>query len=210
MHLNNWGESPSPVGASSGEELAAHHAWDTNPESTSTDVTFDTRMVEQLAALRAIASSYLRHERNDHTLTPTALVNEAYLRLHRNLTGKQSSRGAFIAAMANTIRRVLVDHARKRQAEKRGGRANRICLTTEILLDDHPKVDVIDLDEALNKLAQSNENRAKVVEMRFFAGLTEQETADALGLSHSSVQRLWRGTRAALAVLLQDYDEKQD
>lgn len=211
MHEFGWRDNPSsdeengrPEGGRQRQKLGL------TSRVSNTDRGINTQMVEHLAALRSIASSYLRHERTDHTLTPTALVNEAYLRIHHNLIAGQSSRGEFLAAMANTIRRVLVDHARKHQADKRGGLAKRICLTTEILLSDRPNVDVIDLDDALKKISQSNEVRAKIVELRFFAGLTEQETAEALGLSHSSVQRLWRGTRAALAVLLRDYDESQD
>ncbi len=159
--------------------------------------------VQQLASvlydeLHALASRALASERPDHTLQPTALVNEAYLRL---VSGKESSfadRQSFFAAAATAIRRVLVDHARKRAREKRGG--NRLRVPLDGLEIEQPLADeeVLELDAALLQLSQFDPIKARIVELRFFAGLTEPELVKVLGASESTLRREWRAARAWL------------
>jgi RNA polymerase sigma factor (TIGR02999 family) len=140
--------------------------------------------------LRRLAHHYMRGEREAHTLQTTALVNEAYLRL-AGIDGLQwRDRAHFFAMAATLMRRVLVDHARQRGRDKRGA---GVSVTS---LDDHaiaatPAVDVVALDEALERLAAVDPQQSRVVELRFFAGLSVQETAEALGISAATVKRDW-------------------
>lgn len=146
--------------------------------------------------LRALAQSHLRHERDGHTLNPTALVHEAYLKLLGQDADWQN-RGHFFGIASLAMRRVLVHYARQRAAEKRGGGVQAVTL-----LDDHvgaaPADDLLALDEALDRLAEVAERPAKVVELRFFGGLTQEETAEVLGVSVPTVQRDWQTARAWL------------
>lgn len=148
--------------------------------------------------LRSLASSYLQRERADHTLQPTALVHEAYLRLVDQRRAKWESRGHFIAIAATAMRRILVNHARDRARLKRGGGAHREPLTTNLVQTDEPAVDLLALDDALEKLATIDERKVRIVEARYFAGLTVAETADAMGLSQSTVKREWEFARVWL------------
>ncbi|HUR27519.1 MAG TPA: sigma-70 family RNA polymerase sigma factor, partial [Planctomycetota bacterium] len=148
--------------------------------------------------LRAVARRDLAGERVGHTLQPTALVNEAWLRLFNGQEHGFQSRAHFFAAAATAIRRVLADHARRRQAEKRGGGAGRVPLEA---VDEGGPVrseDVLALDEALERLAAFAPEQARIVELRFFAGMTTEELALALGISVSTAERHWRLARAWL------------
>ncbi len=150
--------------------------------------------------LRAMAGKRLQGERAAHTLQPTALVHEAYLRLEQQRSRFQN-RQHFLALAARAMRRVLVDHARRKVAYKRGGEAIRVTLSG---LEEAPgvvvsaDVDPIDLDRALERLARLDERQVRVVELRFFAGATVDETALALEVSTATVEREWRMARAWL------------
>lgn len=149
--------------------------------------------------LRAIAHGWLRHERTHHTLDTTALVHEAYLRLHGQHRLQAEDRAAFLAVAGNTMRRVLVDYARAKKAQKRGGGAAPVPLEeVEDFLTEREAEEVLELDEALDRLAVMNPQGATVVQHRFFAGLTEAESAELLGVSTKTVQRRWLAARAWL------------
>lgn len=147
--------------------------------------------------LYRLANYYLQGERKDHTLQPTALINEAFLHLIQDSTGF-ANRSHFIAIIANTMRRVLVDYARKKKAQKREGEAFRITLTNLAKSVMPENVDVLALHEALNKLEDIDSTQMKIVELRFFCGLTIEETAAVLGISPSSVKMDWTIARAWL------------
>jgi RNA polymerase sigma factor (TIGR02999 family) len=158
---------------------------------------------EQLAAalydeLRAVARRDLAGERAGHTLQPTALVNEAWLRLFTGQDDAFQNRAHFFAAAATAIRRVLADHARRRQAEKRGGGRARVSLEDADVGAPVRSEDVLALDEALERLARFAPIQAQIVEMRFFGGMTTPELARALEISESTVERHWRLARAWL------------
>jgi len=150
--------------------------------------------------LRVIAAQHLRKERQGHTLQATALVNEAFLRLSGRERVHVEARVQFFAVAAQAMRRVLVDHARRRRAEKRGGDEAPVPLTeiADAELTASPLVDVLDVDEALTRLAALDERQARVVELKFFAGMEAEEIAAALDVSPSTVQREWRMARAWL------------
>lgn len=148
--------------------------------------------------LRQLAAGALRRERRDHTLQPTALVHEAFLRLVDQTHAEYNSRTHFFAIGAQMIRRVLVDHARKHHAAKRGGHADRFSLTAVVEPGHERELDVLALDDALKRLAEMDERQAKVVEMRFFGGLSVEQTADMLNVSPRTVEQDWRMARAWL------------
>jgi RNA polymerase sigma factor (TIGR02999 family) len=149
--------------------------------------------------LRRLAARAMRGERGDHTLQPTALVHEAYLRLAAGARPEWRDRVHFYAVAARTMRRVLVDHARRQRAARRGGGAPTVTLADGAAASPPPRpVDLLDLDDALEALARHDERKARVVEMRYFAGLTEAETADALGVSEPTVRLDARLARAWL------------
>lgn len=149
--------------------------------------------------LRAVARARLRAERPGHTLSATALVNEAYLRLARHHSLPDESRAAFLAAASNTMRRVLVDYARARRRLKRGGAAERVPLEeAEPLLTVEEADEVLALEAALERLAEAEPRAARVVELRFFSGLAVEEIATLLGVSSKTVQRDWIAARAWL------------
>ncbi|MEM8995768.1 MAG: ECF-type sigma factor [Acidobacteriota bacterium] len=156
--------------------------------------------------LRKIAAAYLRNERSDHTLQPTALVNELYLRLIDRRQVSWRDRGHFFAFAARTLRRILVDHARQHRAEKRSGAHSRVTLVDHIALTQQRDVDLLDLDRALDQLAEEDERLAQAVELRFFGGLTLEETAAALELSSATVKRDLRAARAFLLHRLRQND----
>ena len=146
--------------------------------------------------LRRQAARYLRHERDGHTLQTTALVHEAYVRLIDQAGVRWQNRAHFYAIAAEMMRRILVDHARKRNAAKRGGDALRVTLD-EALQSSGPKdLDLIAVDEALTKLAALDQQQARVVELRFFGGLNVDETAEVLGISERTVKRDWSVAKA--------------
>ena len=140
--------------------------------------------------LRRLAHHYMRGEREGHTLQTTALVNEAYLRLVGIDGLRWRDRAHFFAMAATLMRRVLVDHARQRGREKRGGGVSVVSLD-ENAVAPRPEVDVVALDEALERLAAADPQQSRVVELRFFAGLSVEETAVALGISPATVKRDW-------------------
>lgn len=157
------------------------------------------------AHLRAIAGRYLQG-RHGHTLQPTALVNEAYLRLDKHETGSFESREHFMALAARVMRHVLVDHARRKGAEKRGGGRERTTLSNVAFADHDRALDVLALDAALTRLAELNARHARVVELKVFAGMTSAEMARSMELSVATVERDWVKARAWLRVQLRDAD----
>ncbi len=147
--------------------------------------------------LRALASVYLRQERANHTLEPTAVVNEAFLRLVDQRKTDWKSRAHFIAVGASMIRRVLIDHARATKAAKRGGSWARVTLDRP-LVEGVDHVEMIALDDALQKLEAFDERQARVVELRFFGGLGANEVAHVLGVSQRTVESDWAMAKAWL------------
>ena len=145
------------------------------------------------------AHRFLRRERRDHTLQTTALVNEAYLKLAEQKNVMWESRSQFLAIAATLMRRILVDYAKHRQRLKRGGRAGNLPLNDvlEIAVSD-TSFDLLDLDQALDRLSQKDGQLARIVELRFFSGLEVSETADVLQISESTVKRDWAMARAWL------------
>ena len=147
--------------------------------------------------LRGLAAACLRRERREHTLQPTALVHEAYLRLVDQTQVQCQNRAQFFAIAANLMRQILVDHARHHLAAKRGG-GNKVALEEALGVAQRQELDIVALDEALGKLAQLDPRQCRVVELRFFGGLTEEEIAEVLGVSAITVKRDWRIARAYL------------
>ena len=149
--------------------------------------------------LKRMAERELRRERGDHTLSPTALVHEAYLKLVQLDRITWRGRAHFFGACAQVMRRVLISYARMKKAEKRGGAAaERVEIDNVIVAAAERPAQVIALDEALTRLAALNERQAKVVECRFFAGMDVDQTAEALGTSRATVKRDWAAARAWL------------
>lgn len=148
--------------------------------------------------LRSLARSYLAGERRDHTLQATALVHEAYLRLVRQEEVRWQNRAHFFAIAAQLMRRILVDYARSRQREKRGGGFVKVSLAESIDIPQRTVIDLVALDHALDGLAKLDSQQSQIVEIRFFGGLSIQETAEALGISPATVKRDWVTAKAWL------------
>ena len=148
--------------------------------------------------LRRLAQSHLRRERSDHTLQPTALVHEAYLRLVDQRSVDWHDRAQFFGLAAEMMRRILVNHALARRAAKRGGGVTRLSLDEAVDFFDQRDVDLVALDEALKDLSALDAEQGKIVELRFFGGLTIEETAEVLGVSPATVKREWSMARAWL------------
>ena len=148
--------------------------------------------------LHRIATIRLRGENDNHSLQPTALVNEAYLRLTKLRDIDWQSRSHFFAISATLMRRILVDYARAQHAGKRGSREITISLNDALISAPEPEPEIIALDAALNRLAQLDERQSKIVELRFFAGMSEEETGQVLGVSSRTVKRDWRIAKAWL------------
>ncbi len=148
--------------------------------------------------LRRIAGRCLDQERADHTLQPTALAHEAYLRLVDLRQMRWKDRAHFFALAAELMRRILVDHARARNAERRGGGARKVALDEVVDLAAEREVDLIALDDALNSLAGFDARKSRLVELRFFGGLSLDETAEVLGVSQATVVRDWALAKAWL------------
>src|SRR5262245_9806745 len=149
--------------------------------------------------LRRLAAQRLAHERAGHTLQPTALVHEAYLRLVGGGDEENwNSRGHFFAAAAEAMRRILVEAARRRRAAKHGGGRTREELDADLVAAAQPREDLLALDEALDKLAATNRPAAELVQLRYFAGLTLPDAAEALGMAPRTAGRLWAYARAWL------------
>jgi len=148
--------------------------------------------------LRRIAGRYMARERRDHTLQATALVNEAYLRLVDAKEVSWHDRVHFFAISSQTMRRILVDFARARHARKRGSGAKALSLEESLVVQGQPGADLVALDDALNTLAAIDPRRSRVVELRFFGGLSVEETAEVLRVSPETVKRDWKLAKAWL------------
>jgi RNA polymerase sigma factor (TIGR02999 family) len=148
--------------------------------------------------LRRLARRHLRRERPDHTLQSAALVNEAYLRLIRQDQPQWQNRAHFFGVAAQLMRHILVDHARNRAAAKRGAGVPRLVLDPEVALPQEREVNLVALDDALNQLALLDPQQSRVVELRFFGGLSIEETSVVLGVSPATVKREWATARAWL------------
>ena len=148
--------------------------------------------------LRVVARRYLRRERQSHTLQTEALVHEAYLRLLDGRPMATENRAHFVAVAARLMRQILVDYARSHQAAKRGA-GQTVELTLDVELPHSPRADVVALDDALNALSQRDAQQGRIVELRFFGGLTIEETAEALDISPATVKRDWAMARAWLS-----------
>jgi RNA polymerase sigma factor (TIGR02999 family) len=159
--------------------------------------------------LRRLACGFLHHERPGHTLQATALVNEAYLRLVRSSRVQWRDRAHFFAVSAQLMRRVLIDEARKRGYQKRGGDATRVTLEETSAVADERPVDVLALDEALRRLAEHSPRKGRIVELRFFGGLTTEEIAEVLGVSVDIVKREWRTAKLWLMRMLNERGDEQ-
>jgi RNA polymerase sigma factor (TIGR02999 family) len=161
------------------------------------------------AELRRLAGNYLRRERQGHTLQPTALVNEAYLKLIDQRGAKWQNRAQFYGVAAQLMRRILVDHARQHRAAKRGGAdQQRLSITSANQIGANqlaaePPVDLLALHEALEELANIDPPQARIVELKFFGGLSIAETAAVMGVGHATVERDWKMARAWLRRKLQ-------
>src|SRR5262245_39894617 len=156
--------------------------------------------------LRALASAEFARQPAGHTLQPTAVVHEAWMRLARQPNLELRDRRHFFALASKMMRQILVDHARSRAAAKRGGGggATRIEVDTPIAANGRPDLDILALDDALSKLAGLNESRARLVELRFYGGLTEEEAAEVLTISRTEAARQWRAVKAWLASELRE------
>lgn len=148
--------------------------------------------------LKRLASYYLNREREGHTLQTTALVHEAYLRLVDQQQVNWKNRSQFLGIAAEMMRRILVNHARDRAVQKRGGDAKRVSLSIVGESGDQPDIDLIALDQALNQLSELDARKARIVELKFFGGMTTEETAEVLGISTATVEREWNHSRAWL------------
>jgi RNA polymerase sigma factor (TIGR02999 family) len=154
--------------------------------------------------LRKLARRFMRHQPADHTLQTTALVNEAYLRLIDSSRVNWQNRNHFFAISAQLMRRVLVDFARARGSQKRGGEVQKIELDETLVIPFEQKTDLVALDEALTELSKLNERQSKVVELRYFGGLSEEEIAAHLEISVRTVRRDWSVARAWLFRRMRD------
>jgi RNA polymerase sigma-70 factor (ECF subfamily) len=148
--------------------------------------------------LHRLAHQYMGRERPDHTLQTTALVNEAYMRLVDQTRVRWQNRAHFFAIAAQTMRRILIDHARRRRYDKRGGGARPLPLDEAAHITDERAAELVALDDALGLLQEVDERKARVVELRYFGGLTVEETAEVLKLSPDTIGREWRRARAFL------------
>jgi RNA polymerase sigma factor (TIGR02999 family) len=149
--------------------------------------------------LRRLAARYLRQERSDHTLQSTALVHEAYMKLVGQNNVRWQNRAHFFGIAAQMIRRILVDYARARRAEKRGSGVDALSLDEAIALPGGKDLDLVALDDALEGLAKIDERQSRLVELRFFTGLTIEETAEVLQMSVATAKRDWVSAKAWLA-----------
>jgi RNA polymerase sigma-70 factor, ECF subfamily len=148
--------------------------------------------------LHKLAAAYLRREGHNHSLQPTTLINEMYLRLVDQQDGNWQNRTQFFGLTAKLMRNILVDHARHQKAAKRGGTQFRLSLSKADRVSSKPEIDMLALDTALADLARTHPEHSHIVELRFFGGLTIEETAAALHLSHATVEREWSFARAWL------------
>jgi RNA polymerase sigma factor (TIGR02999 family) len=177
-----------PVDAT--QVLAAHQGGDPDASARLLPLVYDE--------LRALAGAYMRRERPDHTLQPTALVHEAYLRLIDITRIDWRGRSHFVAMAATQMRRILVEHARARLTQKRGAAPQRITLNENVAVTPGPTLDLLAFHEALQKLEKESPRQGRVAELRCFAGLEVNEAAYVLGVSETTVKRDWKVARAWL------------
>ncbi len=170
----------------------------TNPTGAANQAVYDELFPLVYAELRRIAAREMRREKPGRTLQTTALVHEAYLRLLKDASLSFENRAHFLGVAARAMREILIEHARARSARKRGGGAVRLTLDDLVAPVSSPSIDVLALDEALQRLARLDERHARVVELRYFGGLSVEETAAALELSPATVKRDWTLARAWL------------
>lgn len=202
--------APGEVGSGGGPRARADGAKHPMPDSDANltrllraAASGDRRDLDALMAaiyddVHRLAAGHLRAERSDHTLQPTALVHEAYMKLIDQRSTDWKDRVHFFSVASRIIRRILVDHAREKLAAKRGGRAERVPLTGIAAVDGTPDVDLVALDEALAELETLSERQARIVELRYFGGLTVPEVARALCIGARSVDREWKAAKAWL------------
>jgi len=157
------------------------------------------------AELRRMASAAMRHQRADHTLQPTALVHEAFMKLSAAQNQDWSGRSHFFAVAAKAMRQILVDYGRASQAKKRGGEWHKVTLAGAEPSGSDATVDIVALHDALEELGKQSERKARIVELRFFAGLSVDETAEIIGVSRRTVLSDWRVARAWLATALDGF-----
>ncbi len=150
------------------------------------------------AELRRLAESYLAHERPDHTLQATALVHEAYMRLIDQTSVSWQNRAQFFGLAAKMMRRILVNHAEAHHAAKRGGHAQKLSLDDAVSFFEEEQVDLLALNEALNRLAALDERQSEIIELKFFGGLTIEEVSEMMSLSPATVKREWNMAKAWL------------
>jgi|HubBroStandDraft_4_1064222.scaffolds.fasta_scaffold09673_2 RNA polymerase sigma-70 factor (ECF subfamily) len=150
------------------------------------------------AEMRRLAGAYMRRERGDHTLQPTALVNEAYLKLVEQRSVDWQSRSHFFGIAAQVMRRILVDHARGHMRDKRGGGQKPVPIDEALVFAPEQSEEFLKLDDALERLTKLDERQGKIVELRFFGGLTVDQTADLMGISAKTVKRDWSMAKAWL------------
>ncbi|MCB9854018.1 MAG: sigma-70 family RNA polymerase sigma factor [Phycisphaerales bacterium] len=148
--------------------------------------------------LRDLARRYLSTESSAYMMQATALVHEAYLRLSAGDNHQWKNKAQFVGAAAMTIRRILIEHSRRRTRVKRGGAFRRVILDDQIVAGEGPDIDILDLDEALSRLNEFDAQKSRVVELRFFGGLSIDEIADVIGVSPRTVAREWRLAKAWL------------
>lgn len=166
----------------------------------------DTLMNALYQDMRRLAAHHMNSERRDHTLSPTALVHEAYVKLVGQRNTGWKDRLHFFAVASRIIRRILIDHARAQDAVKRGGDRTRVCLGDRDIAAPAQCVDVLALDEALRELAEMSEQQARIVELRYFGGCTVEEIAELLDIGKRTVDRDWQAAKAWLLVRLRDED----
>ncbi len=183
---------PSTSGAEAGEGPGQ------GTDASGGPATLDELLPGAYAELLRLAEAYLSRERPDHTLQATALVHEAYLRLVDQRSVDWRNRVHFFGAAAEMMRRILVNHARARRTAKRGGDMPRLALDEAVGFYDERNLDIVALDDALTELALIDGRQGRVVELRFFAGLSIEETADVLSISPATVKREWHMARAWL------------
>ena len=200
QHMTRGAGSPEP---SSHDVTALLLAWGDGDESAL------ARLIPIVHdELHRIARGCMAGEKGDHTLQATALVNEAYLRLLGTQCMNWQNRAHFLAMAARLMRRILVDFARSKQFQKRGGGAMNVSLAADLALSDEPGRDLVALDDALEALAKVDERKSRVIEMRFFGGLSVKETAEALSVSAETVMRDWKLAKAWLLRQLRGADAK--
>jgi RNA polymerase sigma factor (TIGR02999 family) len=180
-----------PGDARATEELVARSEGDPNAAARLLPLVYDQ--------LRALAARYMQAERRDHTLQPTALVHEAYIRLIDASRVDWQGKSHFFALAATQMRRILADHARARNATKRGEGARKVSLHDRAAISSSGVVDMLALDRAMRKLTEQSPRQCRVVELRFFGGLSVEETAHVLDVSKSTVKGDWRVAKAWLA-----------